>query len=641
MPSAPVALGALWLEGRDVQGQPTDLIGAPPRDVKTACLLVLALVAGATGDALGQWVQFQDETSSRLSAALPVGADDVEEKAYAWGDLDRDGDTDLVVARKQPWVTSGKKINVLLINQEGVLTDRTAEFAVEADIEGDEGFLTPTNDRDVALADVNLDGWLDVITAPTMSDGDPKHIGHPRVYINRCCAVGGCAATACSTDTWLGLRYEAGRIPTMLSDSGQSGFNPCFTAVSAGDVTGDGYPDLYFSDHDEGCAGGNPGDFNDKLLVNLGTLGPGFFKDLTEARFVGSADVFPLSGFGTSGGVAKLNEDDGNDILKHSQGNVANANNDADHPGSFSTTSSPYGGSSYFVSHGDLNNDDKVDLVVSNDNADRYLLNTGDGGDGIADFIAFGFSFSHSGAGGPSSDNGFAGNSVVADLNNDGFNDVLITDVEIELPGCTNRRMQIYKNLGGPPGGHVVLQEQTSGSGCESIVNPPTCLVVGIPANKLKGTHDVAVFDIDGDGWKDMVVGRCTGTAVYMNVPPPSPAGAVPDGDGVAGSMLTLDRDGDQITLSWGPSCSPDDNDYSVYQGALGDFGSHVPVVCSTRGSTRQTLAISSGPQDAYYLVAPRNDAFQGSLGKASDGTPHQAGESACLPQFVGVCPEQ
>ena len=30
----------------------------------------------------------------------------------------------------------------------------------------------------------------------------------------------------------------------------------------------------------------------------------------------------------------------------------------------------------------------------------------------------------------------------------------------------------------------------------------------------------MAVFDINGDGWKDMVVGRCSGTEVYMNVPP-------------------------------------------------------------------------------------------------------------------------
>ena len=32
--------------------------------------------------------------------------------------------------------------------------------------------------------------------------------------------------------------------------------------------------------------------------------------------------------------------------------------------------------------------------------------------------------------------------------------------------------------------------------------------------------HDVAVFDLNGDGWDDMILGRCTGTEIYMNVPP-------------------------------------------------------------------------------------------------------------------------
>ena len=54
----------------------------------------------------------------------------------------------------------------------------------------------------------------------------------------------------------------------MLSYSGSSNFNPRFCSISAGDVTGDGYPDLWFGDYDSsGASGSNqpPGaDFNDK-----------------------------------------------------------------------------------------------------------------------------------------------------------------------------------------------------------------------------------------------------------------------------------------------------------------------------------------------------------------------------------------
>jgi hypothetical protein len=92
-----------------------------PLAVTLALLLIPVVSKG--------WVKFQDETATRLVAAPEVGVEDVEEKSFAWGDVDKDGDFDLVVARKQPWTTPGKRTNVLLLNEDGVLTDRTAEFA--------------------------------------------------------------------------------------------------------------------------------------------------------------------------------------------------------------------------------------------------------------------------------------------------------------------------------------------------------------------------------------------------------------------------------------------------------------------------------------------------------------------------------
>jgi len=60
----------------------------------------------------------------------------------------------------------------------------------------------------------------------------------------------------------------------------------------------------------------------------------------------------------------------------------------------------------------------------------------------------------------------------------------------------------------------------------------------------LAGTFDVAVFDINGDGWQDMVLGRCTGTQVWINQPPAgmqfSVVGGMPT-QHPPGTPLTLD----------------------------------------------------------------------------------------------------
>lgn len=471
-----------------------------------AALLFAAGLAGTAG-AQPDWVQFANQTGTRLSASASVSTSDTAEKEYAWADLDQDGDTDLVCVRKLAWTTGGAtafRTNVLFMNVNGVLTDQTSLYASDSDVPGDNGFLTPTNDRDVVLADVTGDGWLDIITAVTLSDGFPKHIAQPRVYRNLG-LVGG---------VWAGFLHEDARMPVI------GGFvspgiphAPRFCSVAAGDIDEDGDVDIYFGDYDSGPQPRTL-DFNDRLLLNDGN---GFFTDATATSFSGTivvgAGSFPFqqSAFGMASHLRDMNGDGHLDVVKDTALNppqyVGISYNNASNLGSYSNHDEAFPNMApYHVSVGDLNNDSTLDIVVSDDNDDSFLINTGNNPSGQANFSRFFYAFAP-GAGG---DDGFAGDSVIADLDNDGWQDVIITDVDIDISGC-DRQMHIYHNLGNAP--NVTLLQENDGA----LWRPD-------------GTHDVAVFDIDGDGWLDMVIGTCTTTQVWMNDPPISLSFTYPNG---------------------------------------------------------------------------------------------------------------
>ena len=156
--------------------------------------------AAASGS---DWVTFADETLTRLNPLILVnddvfGKSDTEEKDYVWGDVDQDGDIDLIVVRKLMGSNSGAKVNRLFMNEgtaeghafNGVLVDRTSQYATDA-TDGGQGLLDLTADRDVALLDVNDDGWLDIVTSTTYGAGLPKSISHPRIYLNKKNDAGG------------------------------------------------------------------------------------------------------------------------------------------------------------------------------------------------------------------------------------------------------------------------------------------------------------------------------------------------------------------------------------------------------------------------------------------------------------------
>lgn len=371
----------------------------------TTLLLGMQTTAAVGGD----WVAFQDETATRLTAAASVGVSDTEEKDLFAYDVDKDGDKDLVIVRKVPFSIVGGERDVLFMNELGVMVDRTASLAPD--------LLDATDTRDVWIDDLDGDGWGDIVTATTFGET-------PRVLMNRGLDVDG---------NWLGFTFESARIPVFP-------IGPKFCAVAVGDVTGDKKPDLFFVDYDN--------TLEDRLLINDGN---GFFTDQTSTRMTAAMSE---SNFGTDGHILDVNGDGWKDIVKNSglSGEMRVLYNDQN--GSFDRQQFAYNGASYMVEPGDLNGDARPDLFVVDDNQDHYLFNQGNDVDGevIWNDIQV--------TGSPNTE-GFGGNTKVADLDADGLNDVLIADVDTDIAGC-DRSMTVLRGQGTPP--NVTFSDPFSGT---------------------------------------------------------------------------------------------------------------------------------------------------------------------------------
>lgn len=475
----------------------------------SACSLAAMLATSANA----QWqTSFVNQTSTRLIASPTLVVNDNIEKDFEYADFDQDGDVDLICMRKFPGSIQGGFPDLLLMNEGGVLVDRTTEYGTAADVAGSQGMRDPVNDRDVKAVDVNNDGWIDLVTATTMSDSVSTMLGQPRVYMNRGDDASG---------NWLGFRFEDARIPQLFAAGGATA-NPRFCEFVAGDFTGDGFSDLFFTDYDTPETSGTvcidlnmdgdtadagecqaspaenaSNDFQNKFLVNLGVANPGFFVDTTTTRFTASqlsaafGNAVSTADFNGDGhlDIARVNTLTGGQDVAILYANSANLGNTFIGPDSVSAVAP------YEIDVGDLNNDGRVDLVVVDDGQDKFLINQGNGTDGLANWTSYTIADSLS---------EFGNQTRVIDLDKDGKLDVLITDVDADLPSfcpTTGRRSHIYRNTGTLP---TLLDE------------------IGeiIPYASASAVFDFATFDINGDTWPDVVIGKCAGIEVWMNNPP-------------------------------------------------------------------------------------------------------------------------
>jgi len=402
------------------------------------------------------WVEFTDVSTTQMQIDEALGINDTFEKDLLVTDIDNDGDNDIIIVRKVRFSTAGGQANLLIMNESSMMVDRTASLAP--------GFLDATDDRDVIAIDVNNDGWKDIITATTFGEV-------PRVYMNLG-SLGG---------VWLGLSYVASdnRILPFL-------IPPKFCAVAAGDVNGDNFVDLFFVDY--------ANNLEDRLLINDGN---GFFIDETLTRMT---DAMSESVFGTSADIYDMNGDGFKDIIKVSSSGSAPPPGSTnpqvrilynDGTGNFTDMSAFDDLLPYMMELIDIDNNGVKDVFVVSDGQDKIMINTGNGVDGKAEFTISDISNS------PNTAN-FGGNTFAIDLNRDGYEDMFVADVDTDIAGC-NRNLVVLKNNQG-----VSLTDPFNGTSKPWLT---------------RGTFDIAVADFNGDGFKDIWSGTCTGNRLFFQTP--------------------------------------------------------------------------------------------------------------------------
>jgi hypothetical protein len=475
-----------------------------------------ATVCLVSSGAFAQFVTLTDETADRLILDPALQYLNLE-KGLDHADFDQDGDQDIICAIKFVGSVEGGFPNLLLMNENGVLVDRTLEYGTDSDIAGDNGLMASSNDRNLSVIDVDNDGWMDLVSATTMSDGVDWTLGQPRCYLNRGNDGSG---------NWLGFRHERDRIPEFFPTGGSpTGGMPRFCDVAIADFNGDGYDDLFFTDYDTPETAGNnecqdlngdgdtndPGecqfspsespadDYDSKLFLNWGDTpsspGPGYFYD-TQNTIMSAAEL--ATDFGNTAAAADFNDDGAADVARV---NTLGANvvevlwNNAANPGSDFVLESVQLAAPYFLVIGDINGDALLDMVVVDDSQDRYLINEGNGGDGRADFTSYIISDSLA---------EFGNTAKLFDIDNDNDLDCFIADVDADLPSfcpSTGRRAHFYENNGNLT--DIFVENSFP-----------------IPTNELAATFDVAAVDLNQDGWLDILQATCSGFKVWMNQPP-------------------------------------------------------------------------------------------------------------------------
>ncbi len=513
----------------------------------------ICLFAATSGLSSAQWINFTEDSARLQLTSVP--ANDNEEKDLASADFDLDGWADVVVVRKRPFSTVGRRADLLLMNENGTLVDRTTTFAPE--------FTTRLSDaRDVWAGDLDMDGWADVLVTSTFED-------QPVFYRN---------LGSDGNGDWLGFADEsATRLPTIAIPTLQ------FCAVWAGDLTGDGAPELYFANYDpNGLA-------LDVLLVNNGS---GVFTDQSAARLGNLRN----SAFATSVEIHDMDNDGDNDVVKVSTLFNVPPFNDLgvfilfnNGTGNFSNWMKAPSDAPYMFTVGDLDENGMQDIYVVDDAQDS--VDMAQSATPNVNIVYTENTLANS----PRT-TGFGGNVKLADLDLDGDLDLAIADVDIDIPPCESGANSKRK--------FAMLRNQGVATG--TLTDPWGS------ANNVwnSSTYDFALLDVDNDADLDILVGLCSGYKVFIQ-----------DGSPVAFTLNQRLRNGSapgQVAYGWRASNLTEvELTADIWMEITGP-GGYFDTIFSTdrtlapgdRSLDRGTYTFSPGAPNGTYVVTLRTGDF-------------------------------
>jgi hypothetical protein len=292
----------------------------------------------------------------------------------------------------------------------------------------------------VVAADFNGIGSASIVQTSTVKSGAPPFPGNLKAYLST--GPGAFAA------------------PVLISD----GNDPLYLATA--DLNHDGVPDIVSASFEDGA-----------LAV---------FLNNPSSKGSFSAPIILSSPGASQVAIGDMNGDGLPDLVSADY-NVSLFVQTA--PGSFAAPIPLYSGGANWVAVGDLNGDGAADVALTDNVGVELLMHTGAA---AATTYAAPVTVYTETAGVPG-----ANLVAIADLNGDGFNDLIITD-----PGPPD---------GSAPTVEVLLQDAT---------HPGTFLVpVAYPTAPQSLAQSIVVADVNGDSLADIIIGGTDAVSVLLQNP--------------------------------------------------------------------------------------------------------------------------